>query len=342
MRTIRNIVILILVVISASLLYSQDSPAIFQLESTTQGMLVPRMNSAQRTAINMPAVGLLVFDTNTESLWFQETAGWVELIAGDTITAAAFIGDGSGLTGTGDNLGNHTATQSLNLNGNFLSGDGDNEGVFVSGSGDVGIGDSIPYVELTIDGSIGWQNPDSPMMYIYKSGTTNPVKGLLVHSPAHDNWGLFYDDDNDRFFITSNGSKDPALMVDVGGDWVTINTDTPAVDYELSVDGEIACEDILIEDSGSWPDYVFEKNYPLKPIEEVEAYIRAYKCLPGMPSTAVIERDGIVVGEMQKRMMEKIEELTLYIIDLNQRLAAQDVWIEELKSKVGTGARNGH
>ncbi len=63
-----------------------------------------------------------------------------------TVTATAFVGDGSGLTGisTTDNLGNHTATQTLNLNGNHLSGDGDNEGVFVDASGNVGIGTSNP------------------------------------------------------------------------------------------------------------------------------------------------------------------------------------------------------
>ncbi|MBK8192239.1 MAG: hypothetical protein IPK76_03090 [Lewinellaceae bacterium] len=93
-----------------------------------------------------------------------------------TVTATAFAGDGSGLTGIPDNqtlslsgstlsiedgnsvdlaglqdnLGNHTATQNVNLNGNYLSGDGDNEGVFVDGDGEVGIGTNTPTEKLHI------------------------------------------------------------------------------------------------------------------------------------------------------------------------------------------------
>ena len=71
-----------------------------------------------------------------------------------TVTADAFVGDGSGLTGvSGDNLGDHTATENVKLNGNWLSNDGGSEGVFVATDGDVGIGTSSPGAVLDVEGS---------------------------------------------------------------------------------------------------------------------------------------------------------------------------------------------
>ncbi len=200
--------------------------------------------------------------------------------------------------------------------------------------GNAGIGTSSAFTRLTVNGTIGFSSPSTPAAYIYESGIANVVKPLFVHSPSFPGWGLFYDDSTDEFVIGSTTTNDPALVVSAGGDWVAINTSTRATGYELSVDGQIACEEILVQDSGSWPDYVFEDNYPLKPLNEVETHIKERKHLPGIPTAKEIAVTGISVGDMQKRMMEKIEELTLYVIEQDKRLAVQEKTITELRSKL--------
>jgi hypothetical protein len=88
--------------------------------------------------------------------------------------------------------------------------------------------------------------------------------------------------------------------------------------YMLAVDGKIIGEEMRIQNSNNWPDYVFAEEYPLMPLDELKETIARQKHLPNIPPAVVVEEEGILIGDMQKRMMEKIEELTLYIIDLHE------------------------
>jgi hypothetical protein len=112
------------------------------------------------------------------------------------------------------------------------------------------------------------------------------------------------------------------LMSFRGDGRIGIWTTTPAAGYALSVNGKIVCEELKVQLSGSWPDYVFCKAYQLRSIKELENFIQKNKHLPGIPSAATVEKDGLDVGDMQKRMMEKIEELTLYIIQQQKEIDA--------------------
>lgn len=89
--------------------------------------------------------------------------------------------------------------------------------------------------------------------------------------------------------------------------------------YELAVGGGIMAEEVMVQ-LQPWPDYVFEANYVLKPLSEVEAYIRQEKHLPGVAPAAEIESKGLNLGEMQKTQMEKIEEIYLHLIALEKRV----------------------
>lgn len=88
--------------------------------------------------------------------------------------------------------------------------------------------------------------------------------------------------------------------------------------YKLSVKGKIRAEEVKVYTT--WADYVFDDSYTLKPLEEVEHFIVEHGHLPNVPSGAAIEEGGLNLGEISKIQQEKIEELTLYIIELNKEL----------------------
>ncbi len=233
----------------------------------------------------------------------------------------------------GPNIGNWS-------DGRFnILADSSNRGLIVATNGNVGIGSvsaASPFATLTVDGSIGFPTVSTPAMYVYPSGTSNADKPVIMHSPAFPEYGLYYSDVGDRFVMKSSASDTtPSLVVDLDSDWVAIATDTPKPGYELSVNGQIVCEELLVEDSADWPDFVFQDDYRLQPLEEVEAHIKERRHLPGIPTASEIAKNGLPIGEMQKRMMEKIEELTLHLIDQNKRMASQDERIRQLEAELG-------
>lgn len=98
-----------------------------------------------------------------------------------------------------------------------------------------------------------------------------------------------------------------------------INTAVLPAGYQLAVDGKIIAEEVRVLLSERWPDYVFLPSYKLKTLEEVEAYISANGHLPNIPSATKMETEGgIDVSKMNVRLVEKVEELTLYSIQLNK------------------------
>lgn len=98
----------------------------------------------------------------------------------------------------------------------------------------------------------------------------------------------------------------------------------------LDVKGTIHAQNIEVDLSG-WSDFVFSKDYNLPTLQEVEAHISAHNRLPDIPSEKQVKEEGINIGEMQAKLLQKIEELTLYVIDQNKKIEAQNQEIETLK-----------
>ncbi|MDI9309898.1 MAG: hypothetical protein QM535_06755 [Limnohabitans sp.] len=103
----------------------------------------------------------------------------------------------------------------------------------------------------------------------------------------------------------------------------------PATD-KLAVNGLIHTKEVKVDLVG-WPDYVFEKEYKLPTLEEVEKNIKEKGHLINVPSACEIESNGLLLGDISKKQQEKIEELTLYIIEQNKINEKQAKEIEELK-----------
>lgn len=134
-------------------------------------------------------------------------------------------------------------------------------------------------------------------------------------------------------FSTSDASEmsqDRMVINDAGN--VGIGTLTPG-SFKLAVEGKIAARGVKVTNS-SFADYVFDSTYQLRPISSLSNYINQYKHLPGIPSAEEVKKDGgVELGEMNVKLLEKVEELTLYVIELKKENEQMKKAIAELKEK---------
>ena len=109
---------------------------------------------------------------------------------------------------------------------------------------------------------------------------------------------------------------------------IGINTTNNVNGYALAVDGGIISNKVYVKEVNQWPDYVFSEDYDLMDLEELKNYLDEHKHLPGVPSKAEVINNGYDVNEMQQTMLRKIEEMTRYILMLQEE-------INELKTSKG-------
>ncbi len=133
----------------------------------------------------------------------------------------------------------------------------------------------------------------------------------------HHGFGAFGNGDAiERYYVGRFTTGEIATFLPNGN--VGIGTMNPT--EKLSVDGTLLAKEVRVSiDAQDFPDYVFSDDYDLMPLDELESTIQEKKRLPGMPSAQEAGRDGIRVGELQRKLLEKVEELTLYVIQLKKR-----------------------
>lgn len=212
-------------------------------------------------------------------------------------------------------------TNSVNTTGSFIVRNNGANRLTVTNNGYVGIGTTSPQADLHIEGSI----LPSPL-------TINTVGQRFIQFRRDGTPSSYMKFENDNLSIgTYNGNtfgklifetRESDRMIIHPNGRISINVDYQHSDYRLAVLGNILCNDISTLPFNQWPDYVFKNGYKLKPLSEVEAFIQKNGHLPGIPAAAEIEKNGIQLGEMQRKTIEKIEELTLYIIELKKEIEA--------------------
>ncbi|WP_285060267.1 hypothetical protein [Pedobacter ginsengisoli] len=109
---------------------------------------------------------------------------------------------------------------------------------------------------------------------------------------------------------------------------VGIGTTTPA--EKLSVKGKIRAQEVKVE-MANWADFVFAKDFKLPTLKETEKHIQEKGHLPGIPSAAEVEKNGIELGDMNKKLLQKIEELTLYLIEQEKKIQTLNNQVENLQ-----------
>lgn len=176
----------------------------------------------------------------------------------------------------------------------------------------IGVGTASPSYILDINGR----------MRLRHNGTT---AGLWFNNSTNTETSFIGQYTNDRWGIFAGGTWKFAVDGNDGTVYIgSTNLDNEnlanATGYKLKVFGKIIGEEVRVQLKSAWPDYVFEKNYQRLSIDELEKFIVQNKHLPNIPSAAEVGANGQELGEMQRKMMEKIEELSLYIIDLKKEM----------------------
>ncbi len=174
------------------------------------------------------------------------------------------------------------------------------------------------------------QGGASEFVTLDKDGNENikigelPNSSVFVHIPKSNSrlvvggWGDYL---TQHMFVVRGSSMIEGNILTDSNIGIGTNSFTDGSDsYRLSVDGAVRAHRVKVYTT--WADYVFEKQYKLPTLEEVEQHIKDKGHLKDIPSAAEVEANGIELGEMNKLLLQKIEELTLYTIELNKEVKA--------------------
>jgi len=203
--------------------------------------------------------------------------------------------------------------------------------IYNNNSGYVGIGNSTPSNLLEVG-----KNMMGPQVIIHNLGGGGGAGFTMIDDASTANWkfkatasGGFKIRDHANglnVLVMEANAASNAIYVKAGGN-VGIGTTDPS--YKLAVNGNIGCKEVEVTLTG-WSDYVFASDYNLRSLQEVESYIKENHHLPDVPSEKEVLKNGVNVGEMNSTLLRKIEELTLYMIELKKENEQMKAQIEEL------------
>jgi hypothetical protein len=186
-------------------------------------------------------------------------------------------------------------------------------------NGNVGIGTATPNTKLDLRGDLTIDGGEGSRIYTSNSPVELNKYLILLNSTLNTSaaglkvGGLLVSDS----YAFANPSKNDLVVkgsVSIGV------ANTPG--YKLAVNGNIRAKEIKVE-TANWPDYVFAKDYQLPSLQETEKHIREKGHLPGIPSAEEVKVNGIDLGEMNAKLLQKIEELTLQLIEKDKKFSKE-------------------
>ncbi len=251
------------------------------------------------------------------------------------------------MSSTGNDAGDFIFKNSSNQQlGRIWSNNSGSSGLFLS-SGD-------NFADMTIDsnGAIGigtsksgsWDaklivNNSNDYTKLFQLGAEGPTTWFMGIGDKSGNYFHIGENDNKRIVInkiTGNvgigiSNSTPSAKLQVAGDILAdeIRVEDIAAN-NLQLEGNIAANQITVKANGNTADFVFSDTYNLKDLTEVENYIKTHKHLPDIPSAEEMEAAGVNLAEMNKLLLQKVEELTLYIIKQDEKLTKQDEQLKEI------------
>ncbi|TAM94750.1 MAG: hypothetical protein EPN39_16780 [Chitinophagaceae bacterium] len=267
--------------------------------------------------------------TDNNNIWlrsgsFASWGTWTELWSSGNLNKSNFINK--------ENQNYYQANTWLQFNGN-------NYGLYFpeSGSG-IHLAPNFisSYGSFQIDGS---KNGYTGILF----GATNAETTPNIMFDGNGNggvdyqgniWGFYYDLTNN--YLAIGGTNNAATGSLYAGGAIFNNnvligkTSQTNTSYKLDVNGNIRADQVTVNATGA--DYVFDSTYHLPPINSLSKYINKYHHLPGVSSAQQMKKDGLSIGDTEMQLLQKMEEMTLYMIKMNKKLQAVEMQVNGLKS----------
>ena len=213
-------------------------------------------------------------------------------------------------------LGNHYAFHFENQAGESI--------IFGGGNGNIGIGTTNPQAKLDVTGPTRFTNGR-----LTQSGDMPNDNNAVFTNTSTSGYGIYSKGGlGSRYAFHFENQAGESIIFGRGNGNIGIGT-TNTNGWKLAVNGKIIAKEIKVETG--WSDFVFYDNYKLPTLKQVEKYIKEKGHLKDIPSAEEVKENGIYLGEMDSKLLRKIEELTLYTIQQQKEIKKQAEKIENLE-----------
>lgn len=207
---------------------------------------------------------------------------------------------------------------------------GTNGGIYYN-SGNVGIGTSSPAAKLQVDGNVlssgsfgvNGSSPSGNIVFTLKANPSGGVAGIYDYNGNLRAYPFYLSssDAAQGYYYDNNGSL-KILLNTIGKSYFTgggLGVGTSSLgNYMLNVAGGIRADSVVVNTTGA--DFVFNRSYHMMSLDNLGKYVKKYRHLPGIPTARQMDKGGVSVGALQTKLLQKVEELTLYVVQENKKI----------------------